>query len=157
MPFPDDAPAGRALEIAEELGRVTVLSPAGVGYAVRVDRRHVVRHALVGAFVGSWLGGILRLTLHAVPSVVALAVGAVLGGLVWAMRHPPAARWWVEVDRFDPDDSIDGAVTMVGLRHRDLLADVVDGVVADVRAGRLDGLPLVAGTELVRRRWTSVR
>ncbi|QIM21283.1 hypothetical protein G7075_09295 [Phycicoccus sp. HDW14] len=106
MPLPEDTAPGRALELVEELGRVVVTSPHAQ-YSVTTDRRHVVRHAIVGGFVGWWVGGALAL-LVPWPSgrwVVVLAV-LVVGAALWAGRFPPGARWWVQVDRYTPEEDV---------------------------------------------------
>ncbi|WP_030527414.1 hypothetical protein [Phycicoccus jejuensis] len=86
MPLPPDLAPGRAAALVEELGRVVVLSPVGTAYAVRTDRRHLARHALLGAAVGFWLG---RLLAAAVPMPLALGVAPLCLGL-GAGAGPPA-------------------------------------------------------------------
>ncbi|QKE85348.1 hypothetical protein [Arthrobacter sp. NEB 688] len=157
MPLPTDLAPGRAAELVEELGRVVVVSPAGVAYAVRTDSRHVVRHAVLGAVVGFWLG---RLLGAAVPAPLALALAPlclVLGAAAWALRFPPGARCWVQAERFGAEDELGGAVAWTGVRDAAALPAAVDDVVALVRAGRLDALPEHDGPDRIRLRWGSRR
>ncbi|MGG5260886.1 hypothetical protein [Phycicoccus avicenniae] len=157
MPLPDDLAPGRAAELAEELGRVVVTSAGGVDYALRTDRRHVVRHAVLGGVVGWWLAGPLALLL--VPwgyGRVAVLVGFVVGAAVWALRFPPGAVRWLQVDRFTPEEEVGGSVAWVGVRQVDDLAAAVDAVVARIRSGDLDAMPEHHGLDRVRLRWGSL-
>lgn len=153
VPLPEDTAPGRALELVEELGRVVVTSPHAQ-YSVTTDRRHVVRHAIVGGFVGWWVGGALAL-LVPWPSgrwVVVLAV-LVVGAALWAGRFPPGARWWVQVDRYTPEEDVGGTVAWHGVRRREELGPLVDEVVGRIRSGDLDAEPERDGLDLIRLRW----
>ncbi|MBM6399057.1 hypothetical protein [Phycicoccus sonneratiae] len=154
MPLPEDTAPGRAFQLVEELGRVVVTSPVGQ-YSVRSDRRHVVRHALVGGFVGWWAAGPLALLAPWGYGRLVVLLGLVVGAAVWALRFPPGARAWVQVDRFTPEEEVGGTVAWVGVRDRAALVGVTDDLVAAVRAGRLDAGPEQHGLDRVRLRWRS--
>lgn len=152
MPLPEDTAPGRAAQLVEELGRVVVASPRAE-YSLRTDRRHLVRHGLLGGLVALWVGAALGTFLPGPGTEVGPVLGALVGGALWALRFPPGARAWVQVDRYTPEEEVGGTVAWVGVRERAGLATAVDDVVARVRDGSLDEAPEHRGLDRVRLRW----
>ena len=130
MPLPEDAAPGRALELAEELGRVAVVSPNGISYALRTDRRHALRHAVLGGVVGWWVAGPLALLVPMPYSRLVVVFGLVVGAVLWPLRFPPRAVRWVQVDRFTPEEEVGGTVAWAGLSDPSALPGAVDELVA---------------------------
>ncbi len=127
-----------------------------MSYALRADRRHVVRHAVVGGLVSWWVAGPLALLVPLPYSRLVVLFGLVVGAVLWPLRFPPRAVRWVQVDRFTPEAELGGTVAWVGLSDPSVLPEAVDDLVARVRAG---ARPVAGGhgTARVRLRWAAPR